>query len=294
MAVFADAVCRCSLEATSYCSPPSRGRLRRIAPPSHCKDRLSQRSPHVTALQAQSELPVKRGAWAAAATQTVQAAFVRWLVCGRLRSLYTFSTGNRSGSSFVVAIFAGFDFVVRFPMLRQPQQFSRLHLNQREHLAALGDQCVVSWTRDAECAPEPRALHVIQPALNYQPVAQSGCASIIDLGADHDGIGFLLRHRHDREPALIRNMRARYVKEPQVRLRSPDSLFLQVQPSRLASLWARRKIRWPVKAETQCHRMQWPCSPLPLILIREKVGRYWLCAPPAIPNGKIAMTLSIS
>src|SRR5207248_1291745 len=150
MAVFADAVCRCSLEATSYCSPPSRGRLRRIAPPSHCKDRRSQRSPHVTALQAQSELPVKRGAWAAAATQTVQAAFVRWLVCGRLRSLYTFSTGNRSGSSFVVAMFAGFDFVVSFPMLRQPQQFSRLHLNQREHLAALGDQCVVSWTRDAE------------------------------------------------------------------------------------------------------------------------------------------------
>jgi len=67
-----------------------------------------------------------------------------------------------------------------------------------------------------KCAPEPRALHVIQPALNYQPVAQSGCASIIDLGADHDGIGFLLRHLHDREPELFRKMRARYLNEAQI------------------------------------------------------------------------------
>src|SRR2546421_10415459 len=107
MAVFADAVCRCSLEATNYCSPPSRARLRRIAPPSHCKDRRSQRSPHVTALRAQSELPVERGAWAAAATQTVQAACVRSLVCGRLRSLHTFSTVNPFGVGLGVGTCAG-------------------------------------------------------------------------------------------------------------------------------------------------------------------------------------------
>src|SRR6266480_29814 len=97
----------------------------------------------------------------AAAAQAAQAAFLRCLGCERLRSLHMFSTGNRSGSRFAFATFAGSGFVVRFPMLRQTQQFSRRHLDQREHLAALGDQRVVLWTRDAECAPEPRALCAI-------------------------------------------------------------------------------------------------------------------------------------
>src|SRR5512132_3729212 len=161
MAVFADAVCRYSLGATSYGSPPSRARLRRIGPPSHCRDRPSQRSPHVTALRARSELRAKRGAWAAAATPAVPAAFLQCLACGRLRSSSMFSTGNLSGSGSAFAMFAGFGFVVRFPMLRQTQQFSRRHLDQCEHLAALGDQRVVFWTRDAECAPEPCALCAI-------------------------------------------------------------------------------------------------------------------------------------
>ena len=114
-------------------------------------------------------------------------------------------------------MFAGFGFVVRFPMLRQTQQFSCRHLDQREHLAALGDQRVVLWTRDAECAPEPRALCAIQPALNHQPVAEPCRASIIDLGADHNRIRFLLRHLHDREPELLREVCARYLDEAQIR-----------------------------------------------------------------------------
>src|SRR6266568_1664943 len=183
MAVFAGAVCRRSLGATSYGSPPSRARLRRIGPPSHYRDRPYQRSPRVTALRAQSELRAERGAWAAAATQAGQAAFLRCLGCERLRSLHMFSTGNRSGSRFAFAMFAGFGFVVRFPMLRQTQHFSRRHLDHRERLAVLGDQRVVLWTRDAECAPESRALYAIQPALNHQPVAEPRRASIIDLGA---------------------------------------------------------------------------------------------------------------
>src|SRR6266550_287733 len=161
MAVFAGAVCRCSLGATSYGSPPSRARLRRIGPPFRCRDRLSQWSPRVTALRARSELLTEHGAWAAAATPAAQAAFLRCLGCVRLRSLHTFSTANRSSSRFAFATFAGFGFVVRFPMLRQTQQFSRRHLDQCEHLAALGDQRVVLWARDAECAPEPRALCAI-------------------------------------------------------------------------------------------------------------------------------------
>ena len=76
-----------------------------------------------------------------------------------------FSTGNRSGSRFAVAMFAGFDFAVRFPMLRQTQQFSRRHLDQRERLAALGDQRVVLRTRDAECAPEARSTRSNQPSI---------------------------------------------------------------------------------------------------------------------------------
>src|SRR5215211_8984530 len=106
MAVFAGAVCRCSLGATSYGSPPSRARLRRIDPPSRCRDRPSQRSPHVTALRAQSELRAERGAWAVAATQADQAAFLRCLGCERLRSLHRFSTVNGSDSTFAFANFA--------------------------------------------------------------------------------------------------------------------------------------------------------------------------------------------
>src|SRR6266699_19851 len=210
MAVFAGAVCRCSLGATSYGSPPSRARLPHIGPPSHCRDRPYQRSPHATALRAQSELRAERGAWAAAAAQAAQAAFLRCLAYGRLRSLHMFSTAKRSGSRFAFATFAGFGFVVRFPMLRQTQQFSRRYLDHRERLAALGDQRVVLWTRNAECAPEPRALCAIQPGFNQQPVAEPCRASIIDLGADHYRIRFLLRHLHDHEPELLRKVCARY------------------------------------------------------------------------------------
>src|SRR5512132_4408684 len=108
MAVFAGAVCRCSLGATSYGSPPSRARLQRIGPPSRCRDRPSQRSPHVTALRAQSELRAEHGASAAAATQAVPAAFLRCLGCGRLLSLLTFSTANRPRLRFGFVLFNGF------------------------------------------------------------------------------------------------------------------------------------------------------------------------------------------
>jgi hypothetical protein len=36
-------------------------------------------------------------------------------------------------------MFIGFGFFVRFPMLRQTQQFPGRHFDQCEHLAALGD-----------------------------------------------------------------------------------------------------------------------------------------------------------
>src|SRR5262245_3870572 len=119
MAAFAGAVCRCSLEAANYGSPPSRAPLRRIGPRSRCRDRRCQWSPHVIALRAQSELPTAHDAWAAAATLAVQAAFLRCSECARLRSLHRFPTANGPRLSFAVATFAGFDFVVRFPVVRQ-------------------------------------------------------------------------------------------------------------------------------------------------------------------------------
>ena len=79
----------------------------------------------------------------------------------------------------------------------------------------------------------------------------------------------------------------------EVRRHSPESLFLRVQPSRLTFLLsAQEKSLAGSRRKCLCRRMPWPCSPLLRILIREKVGRYWLCAPPAISNGRIAMTSS--
>src|SRR5215472_2315639 len=217
MAVFAGAVCRCSLGVTSYGSPPSRARLRHIGPPSHCRDRPFQQSPHVTAPLGRSGLRTEHAAWAAAATPVAPVASLQCLKCGRLCSLHTLSTRSRSGLRFAFAMSSGFRFVVRFPMLRQTQQLSGRHLDQCKHLAALRDQCVVFWTRDAECAPEPRALYAIQPALNHQPVAELGCASIIDLSADYDRIRLLLHHLHERETELLRKMCARDLNKTQVR-----------------------------------------------------------------------------
>ena len=118
---------------------------------------------------------------------------------------------------FPFAMFSGFGLVVRFPMLRQTQQFSCRHFDQCQHLSAFGDQRVVLWALDAECAPEPRALCAIEPGLYPWRVAESCCASIIDLGADHNRIRFLLCHLYDREAELLREVCARYLDEAQIR-----------------------------------------------------------------------------
>src|SRR5258707_13695466 len=91
MAVFAGAVCRCSLGATNYGSLPSRARLQRIGPPSRCRDRRCQWSPHVTALRAQSELPAEHGASAAGATQAGQTTVFSCLTGGGFRAFDNFS-----------------------------------------------------------------------------------------------------------------------------------------------------------------------------------------------------------
>src|SRR5262245_22592165 len=161
MAVFAAAVWHCSLGATSYGSLQSRVLLRHIGPPSHCRDRRSRRSPHGGAMRAQSELRAVHASSAAAATPAVPATSLQCLRCGLLSSLHVFFTGIRPGAGFVFVMFTGFGFIVRFPMLRQAQQLSRRHLDQREHLPTLSDQHVVLWTCDAECAPDPRALYLV-------------------------------------------------------------------------------------------------------------------------------------
>ena len=102
-------------------------------------------------------------------------------------------------------------------MLRQTQQFSCRHFDQCQHLAALGDQCVVLWARDPECTPEPRSLCAIQPAFNHQLVTEPCRAPIIDLSPGHNRIGFLLRHLHDGEPELLRQVCASDLDETQIR-----------------------------------------------------------------------------
>src|SRR3954452_25299338 len=117
MAVFGGGVCRCSLRATTYGSPPSPSPLQRIGPPSRYRGRPSQWSRCAAALRAQLVSRAERDAWAAAATPADRAAFLRCLECERLRSLHRFSIGNRSGWRFAFVVFAGFDSVERFPML---------------------------------------------------------------------------------------------------------------------------------------------------------------------------------
>ena len=70
------------------------------------------------ALPAQSESPTERGESAVAEAPAAPAAFLQGLMCVRLRSLFTFFTGSRSGSRFAFRIFAGIRLWLGFPMLR--------------------------------------------------------------------------------------------------------------------------------------------------------------------------------
>src|SRR5439155_18941534 len=149
---------------------PSRVLLLRIALPSGCTDHRNRLSPRATAPPTQSESPIARGAWAAEPAPAARATFLQGLKFARLRSLNAFFSRNHFDSSFRFEGLHGIRPAIFFPMLRQTQQFSLWHLDQREHLAAIGDQHVVIRSRDSECAPESHALKPIQHRLYQQMI----------------------------------------------------------------------------------------------------------------------------
>ena len=83
---------------------------------------------------------------------------------------------------------------VLLPILWQPEQFSRGHFNECEHLAAIGDHRFIFRPRNLEGAPESSAVHSVKPAFHDKPIGKFGRAPIIDLGPDHDRISLRLRH----------------------------------------------------------------------------------------------------
>src|SRR5689334_20148807 len=73
---------------------------------------------------------------------------------------------------------------VTLPAFRQPKQFRFWHLNDREHLAAFGDQHVIRNAANLERAPETDAIEPVEPAPNAQTIPELGRAPIIDFGAN--------------------------------------------------------------------------------------------------------------
>ncbi len=104
-----------------------------------------------------------------------------------------------------------------FASLRQTQQFRGWHLEERERLTALRNQLVVLRSCDPKSAPEPDTFHLIEPALNYQPISEFRRAAIINLRAYHHGISLLFSHFCQTEAEFLGQMCARDLDEAQIR-----------------------------------------------------------------------------
>src|SRR5205085_9975895 len=85
------------------------------------------------------------------------------------------------------------------PLFRQPKQLCLRHLDQCQHLFALGNNGGISWTGDAETTPEPNPLDSIEPALDVQPITELGGPSVIDLGPNDHWIPASLSHLGQRQ-----------------------------------------------------------------------------------------------
>src|SRR5947199_8086793 len=64
-----------------------------------------------------------------------------------------------------------FQVAIFLPTLGQTEQFFLWHRDQRQRLPAFGNQRVIVQSSNAKCAPEARALHMIQPALDDESIA---------------------------------------------------------------------------------------------------------------------------
>src|SRR5207249_6333040 len=151
MAAFGGAGCRRSSAEAIHGSETSPERLRHIDPRFDCRDRRFRLLLRATALPTRLESPKAHAALAAGAASAARAKFLRRLSFGCLRSLIFFfarSTASDLASAF--GIFHWIGLAILLPMLRQTQQFSGWHFDQREHLSALRNQRVVPRSHNAK------------------------------------------------------------------------------------------------------------------------------------------------
>jgi len=132
-------------------------------------------------------------------------------------------------------------------MLRQTQQFSVGISINASILAALGDQRVVCGRVMRNGNQNSSALCAIQPASKYQAVAEPCRASIIDLGADHNGIRFLCAISTIASQAP-RKVCARYLNEAQIRNMdtTPPQSYRKTSPARCANTGAMANFKFPI------------------------------------------------
>ena len=102
------------------------------------------------------------------------------------------------------------------PVIRHPEQLCLGHLDDRQHLTAFRDQRVISRPHDAEGAPKPDPLELVEPAFDHEPVAQFRRAAVIDLGPDDHRILLVLGHLREAEPELFGEKGPRDFDEAQV------------------------------------------------------------------------------
>src|SRR5438128_12503080 len=120
-----------------------------------------------------------RDASAAEGAPAARAEFLRGLSFGWLQSLNGFFAGNNSDLTFAFGILHGIALAVFLPVIGLTQQFRCWHLDQREHLTAFRNPHAVLRSFYPKYAREPRAFHLIIPALNHHQIPNLGHPTII-------------------------------------------------------------------------------------------------------------------
>src|SRR5205807_9835484 len=90
------------------------------------------------------------------------------------------------------------------------------HFDEGTHLTALGDQRIIIRSNNAERARKSHALQLIEPALDYEPIAKFGGASLINFCADDHRIFFVFGHLHEAEAELLGQKCAGRLDEAQI------------------------------------------------------------------------------
>src|ERR1043166_9521414 len=108
------------------------------------------------------------------------------------------------------------ELTIFFPLFRQTQQFCRRHFNEGKHLAALYDQRIIIRPDNAERAPKPHPLQLVEPAFNFESIAESGRAPIIDLSTYYHGILFVFVHLRESQTEFFSEQRPSDLDETEI------------------------------------------------------------------------------